>query len=361
MKLLTNSDVMQILDMPMAISALKTGYEDLVAGEAAYIPRIDLWAPTGRPTDYYQWGSMAGVSQSFGILAVRIKSDIVSFEGQTQTKYCVRPGLFSGMITLYSIENGEPLALIQDGFLQHMRVGAAAGLGTELMSRSDADVLGILGSGGMARTYLSAIAEVRKLRLARVYSPTKANRDRFAEEMSAELGIPVEAMSDAEQAIRGASMVVTATDSMIPTFDPAWLDDGAHVNILTRRELSDGLLARADRIVQLGVATIPPGSDVPGMHWQAGSMAAYISGSTEDRKRIPPSKRSEVGTYPSYFDVGRDPSLGRTSPEQVTLFVNVGTQGLQFASVGGATYRAAVEKGLGTDIPTEWFLEDIRN
>ncbi|MDP9444081.1 MAG: hypothetical protein M3P83_06930 [Actinomycetota bacterium] len=58
MLFLNNADVMAVLDMPTALEALRVGYDDLERGDAAYIPRIDLYAPTGRSDDYHQWGSM---------------------------------------------------------------------------------------------------------------------------------------------------------------------------------------------------------------------------------------------------------------------------------------------------------------
>lgn len=146
MRLLTNADVASVLDTAGGIAALRTGYDDLARGDAAYVPRIDLYAPTGRDADYYQWGSMAGACRSYGVVAVRIKSDVASWpEGRTQEKYCIEPGTYSGIILLYSISNGEPLALLQDGYLQHVRVGAAAGIGVDLMARRDADTLGLVG------------------------------------------------------------------------------------------------------------------------------------------------------------------------------------------------------------------------
>ena len=82
-----------------------------------------------------------------------MKSDII-YESQyngvtTQEKYCVRPGLYCGLILLTSIENGEFLAFINDGHLQHMRVGADGGIGVKYMASPDAEVVGMLGSGGM--------------------------------------------------------------------------------------------------------------------------------------------------------------------------------------------------------------------
>lgn len=363
MRLLTNADIATVLDMKGGIAALRVGYEDLAKGDAAFVPRIDLYAPTGRDDDYYQWGSMAGACRSYGVVAVRIKSDIASWpHGRTQEKYCIEPGTYSGIILLYSIINGEPLALLQDGYLQHVRVGAAAGIGVDLMARADADTLGLIGSGGMARTYLEAIAEVRPLREVRVYSTTPANCERFAAAARDELGLQVRAVASAQEAVTDASIVATATDSMSATFDPAWLAPGSHVTVVTRRELSQELVARADRIAQLGINTIPRDAPVPGMVWKAGGMAAYVSGQPHERARIPSSSPRETGVFPTLKDIQLGRAEGRTSPEQVTLFVTTGTQGVQFAAVGGHVWNLVRDRtDLGTAFPTEWFLQDIRD
>ncbi|GAA1268132.1 hypothetical protein GCM10009609_34080 [Pseudonocardia aurantiaca] len=362
MRLLTNADVAAVLDMSGAIAALRTGYADLACGDAAYVPRIDLYAPTGRDDDYYQWGSMSGASRSYGVVAVRLKSDVVSWPGgRTQEKYCIRPGTYSGIVLLYAITDGEPLALLQDGYLQHMRVGAAAAIGADLMARPEAETLGLLGSGGMARTYLEGIAQVRTLRSVLVHSPTRANRERFAATAREDLGLDVRAVDSPEEAVRGAGIVATATDSMSPTFDPEWLSPGTHVTCVTRRELSPGLLARADRVLQLGVNTVPSGTPVPGMQWAAGGIAAYVSGQPHERARIPASGSRETGVFPTLTDVHRGRMQARAGADEVTLFVTTGTQGLQFAAVGGHVWRQARDRDLGTPFPTEWFLQDIRD
>lgn len=362
MRLLRNADVEGLLDMATAIEALRVGYADLRRGDAAAVPRIDLYAPTGRSEDYHQFGTMAGACRSYGVVALRVKSDIVSWpDGRTSEKYCVEPGTYSGIVLLYAMRNGEPVALLQDGYLQHARVGAAAGIGTDLLSRPEAAVLGLIGSGGMARSYLSAIAEVRDLRLVRVYSPTPEHRSALAEEMGAALGIEVFAVGEPREAVEGADIVATATDAMGPTFDPAWLGPGTHVTCVTRRELGAGLLARAERVVQLGENTLPRGARVPFLEWKAGGIASFVSGSPQERARIPESRSVQVGAYPTLLDVESGAAHGRRTSDEVTLFVNTGTQGLQFAAVGGRTLQLAEEAGVGEGFPTEWFLQDVRD
>ncbi len=362
MLILNNDDVKSVLDMSATMSALRLGYEDLRRGEATYGPRIDYYLPTGRDDDYYQWGNMVGACSSFGVVAVRMKSDVASWpQGRTQEKYAVKPGMYCGLIMLFASDDGAPLAIIQDGYLQHMRVGGSMGIGVDLLARKDATTVGMLGSGGMARSFLESFVEARPIKHVKVFSPTKENRDRYAREMSDELGIPVVPVDTPEEAVRDTLVVSSATDSMVPTFDPAWISPGAHVVCVTRRELGDPLLARADVTIQLGINTIPYGTPVPMIEWKAGGIAAYVAGKPEDRARIPEARENSTGVFPTMLDVQTGKAPGRTSDDQVTLFVGTGTQGLQFAAVGGKVYQEAIKRGFGHQVPVDWFLQDIRD
>jgi ornithine cyclodeaminase/alanine dehydrogenase-like protein (mu-crystallin family) len=360
---LNNADVQAVLDMRTCLDALRVGYADLARGDAAYVPRIDLWCPTNRDDDYYCLGSMAGVCRTLGVVAIRIKSDVLTWpdDGRTQEKYCVEPGTYSGVVLLYSTHTGAPLALMNDGYVQHMRVGGCAGLGAEVLARPEAEIVGMIGSGGMARTYLEAIALVRPPRQVKVFSPTREHREQFADEMSERLGLPITAVDSAEAAVRGSDIVATATDAMGPTFDPAWVEPGTHVMCVTRRELDKSIVSRADVVVQLGVHTIPPGTPVPGMAWPMSAVAGYVAGQPAERARLPWKQPAEGGNYRLLSDVQAGRAPGRTHPEQITLFINTGTQGLQFAAVAGRVYALAHARGLGQPIPSEWFLQNIRD
>ena len=97
------------------------------------------------------------------------------------------------------------------------------------------------------------------------------------------------------------------------------------------------------------------------MEWKAGGYASYIAGKAEDRARVPDTRAESTGVYPTMLDLETGKVSGRTSDDQVTLFVGTGTQGLQFASVGGMAYQEAKKRGLGHELPLEWFLQDIRD
>ena len=359
---LANADVMQVLDMGSAIEALRAGYSDLLKGDATYIPRADIFVPTGRPTDYYQWGSMTGGSVSSGVVATRMKSDLASWPGgNTWEKHCVGEGTYCGLIFLFSIDDGAPVCVIQDGYLQHVRVGASAGIGTDYLARKDAASVGLVGSGGMARTYLEAICHVRSIKKVSVFSPNSEHRKEFAHEMSERLGIDVSPVNSAEEAVRLADIVVSATDSAVPTLDHSWISPGTHIVCVTRRELSKELVDKVDNVIQLGVHSIPPGTPVPDLIWTGGAVGSYLCGSSDERARVPKSSATSNMIWPTLVEAQAAGNLGRENDDDITLFINTGTQGLQFASVGSLVWRRAEEKDLGWKIPLAWFLQDIRD
>lgn len=97
----------------------------------------------GRDDGYYRWGSMEGAIEPWGIFCTRMKSDIITWTPQgTDELYCVRPGTFSGFLMLFSTRNGEPLAIMNDGILHHLRVAAGAALGVRYLARENASVVG---------------------------------------------------------------------------------------------------------------------------------------------------------------------------------------------------------------------------
>jgi alanine dehydrogenase len=220
----------------------------------------------------------------------------------------------------------------------------------------------MLGSGGMARTYLQAYCAVRGIRSVKVYSPTKANREAYASEMSRRLNIEIVPVDTAEEAVRGADIVSSCTDSMAPTFDADWLSPGQHVTMLGPMEISNEVLEKCDVKISQGRS----GLDLKGEGIEQGrghSPMAWIAGSAEERERLPPKQENFnfIVDYPNFGDLVNDPTIGRTDDDQITFYHNVGNQGLQFSSVGGLVYEKALEAKVGRHVPTEWFLQDIRD
>ncbi|HEY2990369.1 MAG TPA: ornithine cyclodeaminase family protein [Candidatus Binatia bacterium] len=362
---LTNDHVRQVLDMPACLAAMEDAYKELNEQRAGYRPRIDFYVP--QEPHYYRWGTMEGASRKLGVFAIRMKSDMLAWEQQgeyrTEDKYCIERGTYCGLIFLLSVRNAEPLCLMNDGYLQHMRVGACAGLGAKYLSREHSKTLGMLGSGGMARTYADAICQVRAIEKIRVFSPTKTNRENYAREMEAKTGISIETVDRPEKAVKGADIVAMTTDSLIPVIKAEWLEPGMHVTNVRNNEAGPDVLERADVIGRLGSSTFtleePPAGTISG----SDGMFAYFAGNDDEKKKVPfaPSRaidNPDIGTIP---DIMAGRWKGRTSDRQITFLNNQGTQGLQFAAVGGTAYRRAKEKGFGHPLPLEWFVQNIRD
>ncbi len=362
---LTNEHVQQVLDMRTCLNAMEEAYRELNEGRAGYRPRIDFYVP--EEPHYYRWGTMEGASRKLGVFAIRMKSDMLAWEEQdgfkVEDKYCMQRGTYCGLIFLLSTRNAEPLALMNDGFLQHMRVGACAGLGTKYLSRKNSKVLAMIGSGGMARTYATAIKEVRPIETMRVFSPTKANRERYAQEMTEQLDIEVVPVDSPEKALKGADIVSLTTDSLVPVIKAEWLEAGMHINNVRNNEAGADVLKRADVRARLGTSTLFADRSVSGVATGSDGMFAYIAGNAEEKKQIPVSPHEDIdnpniGTVP---DIMAGRWVGRADDQQVTFLNNQGTQGLQFAAVGGTAYNLAKAKGLGHPLPLEWFTQNIRD
>jgi alanine dehydrogenase len=378
MLIINNDQVTELLTMADCIRAQEDAFRKLPSGNAIHRGRVDMYFPCDREDGYFRWGTMEGAND--GYFAIRMKSDIITWPRDaggnwTEEKYCVEPGTFCGLILLISTRNGEPLAFINDGVLQHMRVGAGAGIGVKCLAREDSHVVGMLGSGGMARTFLEAFTCVRDIRECRVYSPTEGNREAFAAEMSRKLGIDVRAVDSAQAAIKGADILSSCTDSMTPVYDADWIEPGMHVTNLGFHELPQAALERFDVFVRQGDAGLEL---VPSERVQSGighSPAAFIGGTAEQMRRLPPKAEADgvmadsaaAGNRrggratPQFADLVTGACAGRTTRDQVTFYRNAGNQGLQFSAVGGWVYEQARKRQTGREIPTAWFLQDVRD
>jgi len=148
-------------------------------------------------------------------------------------------GIPTHMATIFLVdpETGTPLAIMDGRLITEMRTAAVSSAATKLLASPDAKVLAILGSGVQARSHVEALQLVRKFEEIRVWSPTREHAQRFAKEIGA-TAMP------AEDAVRGADVIVTVTNSKTPVLKGSWLKPGCHVNAIGAcrpdwRELDD--------------------------------------------------------------------------------------------------------------------------
>ena len=363
MLLIDNPTQAELLTMAECIAVQERAFTAIDSGQAIHRPKTDVHAPNSKSNEYYRFGSMEGWFD--GIFALRFMSDVMSWHreadgGWREDQYCKEPGKRCALVWLFSSENGEPLAILNDSWIQHMRVGGAAALGTKHLAREDARRLCILGSGGMARTFLEGVCEVRPIEYVSVYSPSEQNRTAFAKMMSDTLGIAVEAHPDWQSAIAGADVVATCTNSGGPVFDARELEPGMHVVSVGTNEVSPEALARFDVVVRQGISTMAPSASDPRHRAGVGlSYAGFVAGSEAEMARIPDAGDAhiDVSGFPTFMDLASGRAAGRTSDEQISFYYCHGNQGLQFAAVGGLIYRNAVKAGRGRPLPLEWFVQ----
>ena len=364
--IINNAEVAKVLTMEDTIAALEEAYLALARREAVCRPRIDIRIPTSDPAKNYQWGTMEGGSTA-GYFAIRMKSDVIyetHYNGTiTQEKYCTRPGLYCGLILLTSTETGEPLAFINDGHLQHMRVGADGGIGVKYLANPNAEVVGMLGTGGMARTHMRAFTQVRNIKKLQVFSPTRENREKFGREMAATYNIEVEVCDRPEDIYKGADIVAGLTDSAVPVIDGTLLEKGAHiVNVGGSGKPDAESLRRVDVYLRFGDAPGPVGKpalavDDEYLGYEARPDQPKFGDGRGNRRHgnMLPDKRVTLA------DIIMGKAQGRTAPDQITYSERGNLQGVQFFAVAGKLYELAKRAGLGREIPTEWFLQDIRD
>jgi ornithine cyclodeaminase/alanine dehydrogenase-like protein (mu-crystallin family) len=336
--------------MPGALAALEPVYRDLAQGRAVNRPQSQTYLPGPLQDSSYCLKTVEGGGQSLGVMALRLTSDVLAEETVDgvirRVKVPAAPGgRFLGLVLLFSLENGTLLAILPDGIIQRLRVGASSALATREMARADARTVGLVGAGAQATAQLTGLATVRELERVRVYSPTAARRHAFARDMTGRLGVPVDAVDEAQAAVDGADIVLTATSSATPVIDDGWLQAGMHVGFIREFEMSDAVLARADRVVT---------------HTKQADIDHHTPVGQEALAHTQRGRGITWGRYPDLAEVLAGSASGRASPDEVTLFMNNFGVGIQFAALGAHAYHAALERGLGRDIPDDWFLEAIQ-
>jgi alanine dehydrogenase len=363
--MIDNEVVKKVLTMRECIEAQERAFAGMITGTSLSWPRLDTFVPCDREDGYYRFGTVEGASDGF--YAVRLKSDIITWPkradgSHSELKYCMRPGIFCGLVMLFSSRDGEPLAIMNDGHLQHMRVGGAAGIGTKLLARSDARTVGVIGSGGMARSLLEALQIVRDIRKVKVFSRTPENARRYADEMGETLGLDITPVATAREAVRGVDILATATDTMTPVVETAWLEAGMHVVAIGPKDLPSDVETRIDWMVRQGTEDFDMPETGQFRKGVGHSRSAFVGGTPEQQKRLPiKTKTPKDRDWPLYADVVSGRAPGRTTSDQITRYRPVGNWGIQFSSCGAVVYRKAKEQGLGHKLPTEWFLQNIKN
>ena len=219
----------------------------------------------------------------------------------SEKKYCVRPGTYCGLVLLFSTANGEPLAILNDGHLQHMRVGAAAGIGARLLARQESRRVGMIGSGGMARTALEAFVAVRAIDEVRVYSRTPANRTSYRARDVGQAGRFGRARGDCPRCRARRRYPRQHNGQHAPIVQADWLEPGMHVVAIGPLDLAAECNARFDVVVRQGDEALDLPETGQFRRDLGHSRSAFVGGSPEEQRRLPPVVRRRSPGDPGRF------------------------------------------------------------
>jgi alanine dehydrogenase len=312
-RLLTHEQVQSLVSMGDAIECMERAFREEGEGHTFLPQRLNMKAGGG-------WLRMGPAAlEASGYMGFKAMN-LVPGQG---VRYQVH---------LYEIASGALLAIMDAQYLTTLRTGATSAVATRRLARPGAAVVALLGSGMEARAQLEAMQADGKVKSARVFSPTPANRERLAADFRTRFGMRIQAVASAEEAVADAELVLAAVKSAQPVLSGHWLRAGCHVNSVgtarrDQREIDVETFTRSARIIV---------DTKEGVFGEAGDAFAA-------REQIRLDDVHELAKLVT------DAVPGRRDEAEITLFKSVGT-GLQDIAVASLIYQRAVEREVGTDL-----------
>ena len=319
--ILTGSQVMQVLDMDLALAAVEEAFRAYGEGRVNMPPKAYLTLAQGDframygeiflPRDHIcglKWVNVHPGNPARGLLTVMAK------------------------IILNDPDTGLEFADLDGTHITDYRTGAAGGIAVKYLARPDATRLGLIGAGAQARTQVAAIFKVRSIQEIVVFDRHQEHAQAFAAEVAAAFGVKVRATSAAAEAVTGQDIVVTTTPSRTPVVKREWVSPGTHINAIGadaagKQELAPAILTAAKVVVD---------------DWAQASHSGEIN---------VPLARGELTpeqVYGSLGDIVAGKKPGRVTPEEITVFDSTGLI-IQDLALGLAVYRRAQQRGLGEE------------
>jgi len=310
--------------MDECVMVMRSALESLARGEVHQPLRMVVRPPKSKGLIALMPSSIAGNCPAFGFKAVCVFHDNPTLGKDAH----------QGAVVLVSVDTGEMLALLDASAITMIRTAATSAVATDLLARMDASELAIIGTGVQARAHLLAMALVRPIEKVRVVSRDPAHAVRFAEEMSPECTAPITPCRSAEDAVRDADIIVTATNAATPVLAGEWVAHGTHVTAVgsclpTTREL-DGELLRAARLF----------------------VDRRESVQNESGDYLMAVEEGAIGKDHIHAEIGETligTAEGRRSAEEITIFKSLGLSVEDLASAQ-YVYGKAKERAVGTTV-----------
>jgi alanine dehydrogenase len=317
MRILSAADVRAAVAMPEAIDAMREAFAAVSSGDAVVPVRHALESAHG--VHLFMPAMLRGTALGTKVVSV--------VPGNAARGL---PAIHA-VVLMLDLETGRPHALMDGTWLTALRTGAAGGLAADLMAHPAASVVALFGAGVQARTQLEALRCVRSVREVRIVSRTGASARRLAGEL---MGLRAIATQDRAAALRGAQVVVAATDSETPVFDGSLVEPGAHVTAIgsytpQMREVDTALVRRARVVVDQRAGALSEAGDLIAPLAEGAVAEGFVA--------------AELGEVVA----GKRP--GRTSVDEITLFKSVGNAA-QDVAVARRVLESAASRGLGVTV-----------
>ncbi|MGB3903366.1 MAG: cyclodeaminase [Anaerolineae bacterium] len=320
MMVVGEADIRRAVDLEEAIVAVEEGFTHLAAGEVNLPPVMNLELPESKGELHVKGAHIADAS---------------SFVVKLATGFYDNPliGLPSGggMMLVFSARTGFPEALLLDnGYLTDLRTAAAGAIAAKYLAKQELNTVGVVGAGAQGRYQIMALAKVRQFEKVLAYDVDRERLERYVQEMPETIGVNCQAVETVQEVVTESDLVVTATPSSQPYVRAQWLHAGLHITAMgsdspNKQELESEALARADLLA----------CDLKTQCFERGELHHGLQdGIIAKEDRI-----VELGELTS----GRHP--GRTDDSQVTICDLTGV-GVQDAAIAALAYEKAIQSDL---------------
>ena len=320
--ILNHREVEELLPMNECIDVMEEAFIALAHGEFEQPLRTIVRPPDVKGVIAMMPSYRGGAQPMFGLKAICV------FPGNA----AIGKDAHQGSVILFDGTTGEMRLIANASAVTAIRTAAVSALATRVLANPDASELALIGAGVQARYHLPAIACVRNLKRVRVAAKNFESAQRFAEELAPNFSFAIEPVPSAEDAVRNAEVIVTATNARQPVVKREWISAGAHLNAIgtfspKAREIDSATMAAATLFTDRRESLFNEAGDY--------LLAAADGVITED------SLAAELG------EVLADKHPGRTSRDEITLFKSLGLAIEDLASVA-FMYKVAQERAVGT-------------
>jgi len=320
--ILNHDEVVQLLPMKECIGVMREALISLARGQVHQPLRMIVRPPEAAGVMGLMPSYMSGADPAYGL-----KTVCVFPENPAQGK-----DAHQGSVMLFSAETGELQAMMNASAITAIRTAAVSGVATDLLAREDAHNLAIVGAGVQARTHLDAMSQVRSIKRCRVVSRNSEHAKQLATEMRERFPFTLEPVETVAEALNDADIIVTATNAKEPVVKRDCISPGVHLNVVgssspKSREVDTGTMAAASLFVDRRESTLNEAGD-------------YLFAASEGAVG-PDHIRAELGE----ILIGQ--KLGRTSPDEITLFKSLGLAVEDLASAA-YLFQKAKELNAGT-------------